>query len=75
MFGSGTARKLFLEVSGTHAKYVYERFGRDLKFCRIDESDERIVIGYACLSVMPSPPTANPISEITKQSQRTIKPH
>ena len=75
MFGSGTARKLFLEVSGTHAKYVYERFGRDLKFCRIDESDERTVIGYACLSVMPSPPTANPISEITKQSQMAIKPH
>lgn len=57
MFGSGTARKLFLEVSGTHTKYVYERFGRDLKFCHIDESDERTVIGYACLSVMPSPPT------------------
>lgn len=57
MFGSGTARKLFLEVSGTHAKYVYERFGRDLKFCHIDESDERTVIGYACLSVIPSPPT------------------
>lgn len=55
MFGSGTARKLFLEVSGTHAKYVYERFGHDLKFCHIDESDERNVIGYACVSVMPSP--------------------
>lgn len=55
MFGSGTARKLFLEVSGTHAKYVYERFGHDLKFCHIDKSDERNVIGYACVSVMPSP--------------------
>lgn len=55
MFGSGTARKLFLEVSGTHAKYVYERFGHDLKFCHIDESDERNVIGYACVSAMPSP--------------------
>lgn len=55
MFGSGTARKLFLEVSGTHAKYVYERFGHDLKFCHIDESDERNIIGYACVSVMPSP--------------------
>lgn len=65
MFGSGTARKLFLEVSCTHAKYVYKRFSRDLKFCQIDESDERAVICYACLSVMPSPPTANPISEIT----------
>ena len=75
MFGSGTARKLFLEVSGTHAKYVYERFGRDSKFCHIDENDERNVIGYARLSVMPSPPTANPISEITKQHQRAIKPH
>lgn len=41
MFGSGTARKLFLEVSGTHAKYVYERFGRDLKFCHIDENGEK----------------------------------
>lgn len=75
IFGSSTARKLFLEVSGTHAKYAYERFGRDLKFCHIDESDERTVIGYACLSVMPSPPTANLIFEITKQSQRAIKPH
>lgn len=25
MFESGIARKLFLEVSGTHAKYVYEK--------------------------------------------------
>lgn len=55
MFGSGTARKLFLEVSGTHAKYVYERFGHDLKFCHIDESSERNVIGYVYVSVMPSP--------------------
>ena len=55
MFGSGTAKKLFLEVSGTHAKYVYERFGHDLKFCHIDENDDRNVIGYACVSVMPSP--------------------
>lgn len=54
MFGLGTARKLFLEVSGTHAKYVYERFGHDLKFCHIDESNESNVIGYACVSVMPS---------------------
>lgn len=54
MFGSGIARKLFLEVSGTHAKYAYERFGHDLKFCHIDDSDERIVIGYACVSVIPS---------------------
>lgn len=55
MFGSGTAKKLFLEVSGTHAKYVYERFGHNLKFCHIDESSERNVIGYAYVSVMPSP--------------------
>ena len=55
MFGSGTAKKLFLEVSGTHAKYVYERLGHDLKFCHIDENDDRNVIGYACVSVMPSP--------------------
>lgn len=55
MFGLGTARKLFLEVSGTHAKYVYERFGHDLKFCHIDESNESNAIGYACVSVMPSP--------------------
>lgn len=55
MFGSGTAKKLFLEVSGTHAKYVYERFGHDLKFCHINENDDRNVIGYACVSVMPSP--------------------
>lgn len=55
MFGSGAARKLFLEVSGTHAKYVYERFGHDLKFCHIDESDKRNVIGYACVSVILSP--------------------
>lgn len=55
MFGSGTAKKLFLEVSGTHAKYVYERFGHDLKFCHIDESSERNVIGYVYVSVMPSP--------------------
>lgn len=55
MFGLGTAKKLFLEVSGTHAKYVYERFGHDLKFCHIDENDDRNVIGYACVSVMPSP--------------------
>lgn len=46
---------LFLEVSGTHAKYVYERFGHDLKLCHIDESDERNVIGYACVRVIPSP--------------------
>ena len=38
MFGSDTARTLFLKVSGSHAKYVYERFGHDLKFCHIDES-------------------------------------
>lgn len=55
MFDSGTARKLLLEVSGTHAKYVDKRFGHDLKLCHIDESDERNVIGYACVSVIPSP--------------------
>lgn len=47
MFGSGTARKLFLEVSDTHAKYVYERFDHGLKFCHIDGGDERTVIVYA----------------------------
>ena len=55
MFGSGTARKLFLEVSGTHAKYVYERFGHDIKFCHIDESGGDNVVGFACVNVMLSP--------------------
>lgn len=55
MFDPGTVRKLFLEVSGTHAKYVYERFDHNLEFCHIDENDERKAIGYACVSVMPSP--------------------
>lgn len=55
MFESGIARKLFLEVSGTHAKFVYERFVHNLKLCHIDESDERNVIGHACVSVIPSP--------------------
>lgn len=55
MFGSDTARTLFLKVSGSHAKYVYERFGHDLKFCHIDESGGDNVVGYACVNVMLSP--------------------
>lgn len=55
MFGSDTARTLFLKVSGSHAKYVYERFGHDLKFCHIDESGGDNAVGYACVNVMLSP--------------------
>lgn len=55
MFGSDTARMLFLKVSGSHAKYVYERFGHDLEFCHIDESGGDNVVGYACVNVMLSP--------------------
>lgn len=55
MFGSGAARTLFLKVSGSHAKYVYERFGHDIKFCHIDESGGDNVVGFACVNVMLSP--------------------
>lgn len=55
MFGSGVTRTLFLEVSGSHAKYVYDRFGHDLKFRHIDESSEDAVVGYACINVILSP--------------------
>ena len=55
MFGSGAARTLFLKVSGSHAKYVYERFGHDIKFCHIDESGGDNVVGFACVNAMLSP--------------------
>lgn len=55
MFGLGAARTLFLKVSGSHAKYVYERFGHDIKFCHIDESGGDNVVGFACVNVMLSP--------------------
>lgn len=55
MFGSGAARTLFFKVSGSHAKYVYERFGHDIKFCHIDESGGDNVVGFACVNVMLSP--------------------
>ncbi|MDY5359441.1 MAG: WYL domain-containing protein [Collinsella sp.] len=55
MFGTGATRMLFLEVSGSHAKYVYEKFGHDLKFCHIDENSDNNVIGYVCVNVILSP--------------------
>jgi len=52
MYGAGEVRTLFLKVSGSHAKYVYERFGHDIEFCHVDERDRDNVIGYVCVKVL-----------------------
>lgn len=55
MYGEGPVRTLFLKVKGSHAKYVYDKFGHDLVFQHIDESDPKNVVGYACIQVQLSP--------------------
>lgn len=52
MYGDGVCRTLFLRVEGSHAKYVYDAFGNDIKFEHIDES---AAVGYVCIRVQLSP--------------------
>ena len=55
MYGNGQTRTLFLRVAGSHAKYVYDRFGHDVEFRHVVEEGEDGVVGYACVRVQPSP--------------------
>ena len=52
MYGDGVCRTLFLRVEGSHAKYVYDAFGNDVKFEHIDEE---AAVGYVCIRVQLSP--------------------
>lgn len=52
MYGDGVCRTLFLRVEGSHAKYVYDAFGNDIKFEHIDED---AAVGYVCIRVQLSP--------------------
>ena len=52
MLGDGTSRTLFLKVKGNRAKYVYDRFGHDLRFQYVSDDGE---VGYACVRVQLSP--------------------
>ncbi|MBQ9000569.1 MAG: WYL domain-containing protein [Eggerthellaceae bacterium] len=52
MWGDGTPRTLFLRVEARMAKYVYDRFGSDVKFEHV--SADRSV-GFTCVVVQLSP--------------------
>lgn len=52
MYGDGVSRTLFLRVEGTHAQYVYDAFGHDVKF---EHVDEEAAVGYVCVKVQLSP--------------------
>lgn len=52
MLGDGICRTLFLRVEGSHAKYVYDRFGHDIKYEHINEKEG---VGYACIKIQLSP--------------------
>lgn len=52
MYGDGVSRTLFLRVEGSHAQYVYDAFGHDIKFEHVDEES---AIGYVCVRVQLSP--------------------
>ena len=55
MYGDGRSRTLFLEVEGSRAQYVYDRFGHDLKFEHIRRLSSGEFLGYACVRVQLSP--------------------
>lgn len=52
MWGDGIPRTLFLEVDAFAAKYVYDRFGTNVKFEHVSTEQ---TVGYACIVVQLSP--------------------
>ena len=54
MFGDGVTRSLFLKVDGASAKYVYDRFGHNINFQHIRETEDSVT-GYAHVSVQLGP--------------------
>ena len=52
MWGDGIPRTLFLEVDARVAKYVYDRFGTNVKFEHVSADGS---IGYTCVIVQLSP--------------------
>lgn len=52
MLGYGPTRTLFLKVQNKCAKYVYDRFGHDLRFQHVSADGS---VGYACIRVKLGP--------------------
>ena len=52
MWGDGVPRTLFLRVQSSAARYVFDRFGHDLRIHHVSEDGSH---GYACVTVQLAP--------------------